>query len=279
MNATSSVNRIEARFTETRAAGRAALVTFIMAGDPDPDRAQNILNRLPAAGADIIELGMPFSDPMADGPVIQAAGQRALAGGMTLNRTLDMARAFRAHDTKTPLVLMGYYNPVYIYGTERFANDAVAAGVDGVIIVDLPPEEAPELGDHADKTGLKIIRLITPTTDDHRLGQILPGAGGFLYYVSITGITGAASANINDLAPRLQHLRTKTDLPLAVGFGIRTPEDAAAMGSIADAVVVGSALVDTVGKIGQGGKSADDVLKQVEGLAAALKSTPKARTA
>lgn len=264
------MNRIDARFSHIRNQDRSALVTFIMAGDPDKATAQTILQALPEAGADIIEIGMPFSDPMADGPVIQVAGQRALAGGMTLTQTLDMVASFRVHDAVTPIVLMGYYNPVYIFGAKRFVKEAVKAGIDGLIIVDLPPEEEHELGDHARAAGLHMIRLITPTTDDSRLGQILPGAGGFLYYVSITGITGAASANAHALAPRLAYLKTKTDLPIAVGFGIRTSEDVAAMGEIADAVVVGSSIVDTIGKISEGRKSIKDVIDQVRGLAGAL---------
>ncbi len=273
------MNRIDVCFAKLRTQGRPALVTFIMAGDPDKVTAQTLLNQLPAAGADIIEIGMPFSDPMADGPVIQAAAQRALAGSMTLTQTLAMVASFRMHDAHTPIVLMGYYNPVYIYGAERFVKDALKAGVDGVIIVDLPPEEEHELGDHAragdDGQTLNMIRLVTPTTDDHRLGQILPGAGGFLYYVSIAGITGAASANAETLAPRIKHLKTKTDLPIAVGFGIRTPEDVAAMGAIADAVVVGSAIVDTISQIPDGKKTVDDVIGQVRKLATALQPSLK----
>lgn len=268
------MNRIDARLSQIREQGRPALVTFTMAGDPDRATAQTILNSLPKAGADIIELGMPFSDPMADGPAIQAAAQRALAGGMTLTQTLEMVASFRTHDTLTPVVLMGYYNPVYIYGAERFIKDAAQSGVDGLIIVDLPPEEEVELGDHARAAGLNMIRLVTPTTDDDRLEKILPGAGGFLYYVSITGITGAASANAQALAPRIAHLKTKTDLPIGVGFGIRTPEDAAAMGKIADAVVVGSAIVENIAKIANSAQTIDDVTAQVRTLAQALSSSP-----
>ena len=264
------MNRINAKFFHIQKEDRAALVTFIMAGDPDRATAQTILDRLPEAGADIIEIGMPFSDPMADGPAIQYAAQRALAGGMTLTQTLAMVSAFRVHDTTTPIVLMGYYNPVYIFGTDRFVTEAIKSGVDGLIIVDLPPEEERELGDPARAAGLHMIRLITPTTNDDRLGQILPGAGGFLYYVSITGITGAASANANTLGPRLAHLKTKTNLPLAVGFGIRTADDVAAMGAIADAVVVGSSIVENIGKIASGEKNVDDVINQVRDLANAL---------
>ncbi|HEY0901320.1 MAG TPA: tryptophan synthase subunit alpha [Micavibrio sp.] len=267
-------NRIDVRLTQIRAQNRPALVTFTMAGDPDRATAQTILNGLPAAGADIIELGMPFSDPMADGPAIQAAAQRALAGNMTLAQTLAMVASFRAHDTHTPVVLMGYYNPVYIYGPERFIIEAIKAGIDGLIIVDLPPEEEAELGDHARVHGLNMIRLVTPTTDDARLGKILPGAGGFIYYVSITGITGAASANIEALAPRLTHLKTQTDLPIAIGFGIRTPHDAAAMGAVGDCVVVGSAIVENIGKIPDGKKTIDEIFAQVKELAAALAKKP-----
>ncbi len=267
------MNRIDARLSQIRQQGRPALVTFTMAGDPDRETAQAILDGLPKAGADIIELGMPFSDPMADGPAIQAAAQRALAGGMTLTQTLAMVASFRAHDTLTPVVLMGYYNPVYIYGTQRFIKDAHASGVDGLIIVDLPPEEEAELGDHARAANLNMIRLVTPTTDDNRLGKILPGAGGFLYYVSITGITGAASASAQALGPRIAHLKTKTDLPIGIGFGIRTPEDAAAMGAIADAVVVGSSIVENIAKIPEGQKTINDVTNQVSALAQALGKT------
>lgn len=271
------MNRIDQRLTTIRAQDRAALITFIMAGDPDRATAEDILKRLPGAGADIIEIGMPFSDPMADGPTIQMAGQRALAGGMTLAQTLDMVRSFRLHDPETPIVLMGYYNPVYIYGPSRFVTEALAAGVDGVIIVDLPPEEEAELGDPARAQGLHMIRLVTPTTDDHRLGKILPGAGGFLYYVSITGITGAAAANAAGLAPRLAQLKSQTTLPIAVGFGIRTPDDVAAMASVADAVVVGSAIVETISRIPSGQKTIADVITQIEELAVGLQ--PPARKA
>ncbi|QQG36260.1 MAG: tryptophan synthase subunit alpha [Micavibrio aeruginosavorus] len=271
------MNRIDQRFAKVRQEERAALVTFIMAGDPDKASAQDIMNGLPAAGADIIEIGMPFSDPMADGLTIQLAGQRALAGGMTLAQTLDMVKSFRVHDTQTPVVLMGYYNPVYIYGAERFVIEAVKSGVDGVIIVDLPPEEEAELGDHARAHNLNMIRLVTPTTDDNRLRKILPGAGGFLYYVSITGITGAAAANAQALTPRLKHLKTKTDLPLAVGFGIRTPDDVAALSEVSDAVVVGSAIVETIGKIGKGQAKISDVITQVTALASALRQPARKR--
>ena len=269
------MNRINAKFSHIKKEGRPALVTFIMAGDPDRATAQAILDRLPAAGADIIEIGMPFSDPMADGPAIQYAAQRALEGGMNLTQTLAMVSAFRVHDTTTPIVLMGYFNPVYIFGTHRFVTEALKAGIDGLIIVDLPPEEEHELGDPARAAGLHMIRLITPTTNDDRLGHILPGAGGFLYYVSITGITGAASANAAAIAPRIAHLKTKTDLPIAIGFGIRTPDDVAAMGRIADAVVVGSSIVENIGKIGSGKKTIDDVINQVRALSGALQPEQK----
>lgn len=269
-NQPAAPNRLDSRLQQIRTQGRPALVTFTMAGDPDRATAQTIMNGLPAAGADIIELGMPFSDPMADGPAIQAAAQRALAGNMTLAQTLSMVASFREHDAHTPVVLMGYYNPVYIYGTERFVKDAAQSGVDGLIIVDLPPEEEAELGDHARAHSLNMIRLVTPTTDDARLGKILPGAGGFIYYVSITGITGAASANVEALKPRIAHLKTKTDLPIAIGFGIRTPEDAAAMGAVGDCVVVGSSIVENIGQIPDGKKTIDEILGQVKTLAQAL---------
>lgn len=266
------MNRIDARFKSIRSQNRTALITFIMAGDPDRATAQTILNRLPEAGADLIEIGMPFSDPMADGPSIQAAGLRALNGGMTLVQTLEMVSDFRVTDSDTPIILMGYYNPVYIFGTERFVKMAVKSGVDGVIIVDLPPEEESELGDLARTAGLNMIRLVAPTTNEGRLGQILPGAGGFIYYVSIAGITGAASATVSDLAPKIATLKSRTDLPVAIGFGIRTPDDAAAMGTLADAVVVGSTIVDTIAKIPTREKTVDDVLNQVRQLSTALTS-------
>jgi tryptophan synthase alpha chain len=238
--------RIGRRFAALKAAGRAGLVTFITSGDPDPETSLALLQGLPKAGADIIELGMPFTDPMADGPAIQAAGLRALKGGETLARTLASVRRFRAGDADTPLVLMGYYNPVYQYGVERFAADAKAAGVDGLIIVDLPPEEAPELADPARAAGLDLIRLTAPTSDDARLPVILQGSSGFIYHVSVTGITGTRSAAVGDINQAVTRIRRHTKLPVAVGFGIKTPEQAADVARLADAAVVGSALVATI---------------------------------
>ena len=237
--------RIENRFAKVRAEHRAALVTFVMGGDPDPESSMNLLNALPEAGADIIELGIPFSDPMADGPVIQAAGLRALAAGQTLIKTLALVTRFRQTDTETPIILMGYFNPIYIYGTEKFVSDAVAAGVDGLIVVDLPPEED-ELRKPAAAAGLDFIFLATPTSDAARLPRIVEHASGFLYYVSVTGITGTRSAASADVATALKRLRSFTKLPIAVGFGIKTPENAAEVAKVADAVVVGSALVEKV---------------------------------
>jgi len=235
--------RIERRFAATRAEGRGGLVTFITAGDPDYDTSLDLLKALPGAGADIIELGMPFSDPMADGPSIQLAGQRALKGGQDMKRTLAMAADFRASDGETPLVLMGYYNPIYIYGVDAFVADAVAAGVDGIILVDLPPEEDDELRPQAEAAGLSFVRLATPTSDEHRLETVLNAASGFIYYVSITGITGTASASQDAIERAVALLRSHTQLPLAVGFGIKTPEQAADVASVADGAVVGSAIV------------------------------------
>jgi len=252
--------RIQAKFAALKAEGRAGLVTYIMAGDPDRAKSQAILDGLPAAGADIIELGMPFSDPMADGPTIEAAGHRALAGGQTLQVTLDMLARFRETDAETPVVLMGYYNPIHSRGVERFAADAAAAGADGLIIVDLPPEEAPELTGPLNAHGLHLIMLTAPTTDAVRLPAVLAHAGGFLYYVSITGITGTRSADGTQVAEAVARLRGQTDLPIAVGFGIRTPEQAAAIARTADAAVVGSALVERIAK-------GEDALAYVSALA------------
>jgi len=240
------MSRIEKRFQTLKAEGRAALVTFITAGDPDAATCQSILDRLPAAGADLIELGMPFTDPMADGPSIQLAAQRALAAGASLASTLEMVAAFRKSDNDTPIVLMGYYNPIHTWGAERFATDAARAGVDGMIIVDLPPEEAGELVPHLRAAGIDFIVLTTPTTDDVRLPAVLANASGFVYYVSIAGITGTASATESAIEEALGRIRRHTTLPVCVGFGIRTPAQAAGVARLADGAVVGSAIVQTI---------------------------------
>ncbi len=237
------MTRIDARFAALKQESRAGLVTFTMAGDPDQATALAILKSLPKAGADVIELGMPFSDPMSDGPTIQAAGQRALKQGQTLAKTLDMVRAFRTTDDATPLVLMGYYNPIYVYGVDRFLADAKAAGVDGLIIVDLPPEEDEELCLPAIRAGLNFIRLATPTTNNKRLPAVLANSSGFVYYVSITGITGMAAPDPAKVARAVARIKRHTAVPVAVGFGVRTAADAASIARGADAVVVGSALV------------------------------------
>src|SRR6476646_2108310 len=238
--------RIERRFAALKDEGRAALVTFTMAGDPDYDTSLAIAKALPKAGADIIELGMPFTDPMADGPAIQAAGLRALKSGQRMTKTLAMVREFRKEDSETPIVLMGYYNPIFIYGSDRFLSDAKAAGVDGLIVVDLPPEEDDELCLPALKAGLNFIRLATPTPDDKRLPAVLANTSGFVYYVSITGITGAAAPDPGKVAAAVARIKRHTKLPVAVGFGVRTAEQAAGIASGADGVVVGSALVNAL---------------------------------
>lgn len=248
------MTRIDAKFAELSAAGKKAFVSYVMAGDPDYDTSLEIVRGLPAAGVDIIELGLPFTDPMADGPTIQLAGQRALAAGMTLQKTLDLAAAFREQDDTTPIVLMGYYNPIYSRGVEKFLNDAKAAGIDGLIVVDLPPEEDSELCIPAQAAGLNFIRLATPTTDDARLPRVLQNTSGFVYYVSITGITGAAEASAGDVSPEVARIKSSTDLPVIVGFGINTPEKSRAIASVADGAVVGSAIV---AKIGAGDCPAD----------------------
>jgi tryptophan synthase alpha chain len=238
-----AVTRITRRFAALRAEGRAGLVTYLTAGDPDLDTSARLFAGLGAAGADLIEIGMPFSDPMADGPAIQEAGQRALKQGMTLRGTLELVRMLRRADEATPIVLMGYYNPIYHYGAEAFAHDAAGAGVDGVIVVDLPPEEDAELTFPARAAGLDVIRLATPTSDEKRLPLIVEHASGFIYYVAIAGITGTRSADAADVAAAVTRLRQFTPLPIAVGFGIRTPEQAAAVARAADAAVVGTSLV------------------------------------
>lgn len=261
------MNRIEKTFTKLKKQERAALVTFITAGDPDRETSQGLLNALAEAGADIIELGMPFTDPMADGPVIQAASLRALKAGASMKQTLSMVRELRKTNSNTPLILMGYYNPVMAYGVEPFIKDAAKAGVDGLIIVDLPPEESREMQEAAQREGLDFIRLITPTTDEARLKVLLENSSGFLYYVSITGVTGTARANLKTLKPHIETIKTHTDLPIAIGFGIKTPDDAAQMAEIGgDAVVVGSSLVHTLSAQG-----ADACLAQIKALAGALK--------
>ena len=238
--------RIDRRFAQLKTEGRAALVTFLTAGDPDAETSLALLRAIPAAGADVVELGMPFTDPMADGPAIQMSSQRALKAGQTLKKTLAMVRAFRQADDATPLVLMGYYNPIYIYGVDRFLRDAKSAGVDGLIVVDLPPEEDEELCLPALKAGMNFIRLATPTTDDKRLPAVLANTSGFVYYVSITGITGAAMADPAKVTAAVARIKRHTKLPVAVGFGVRTAEQAAVIAAGADGVVVGSALVNAL---------------------------------
>ncbi len=256
--------RIEGRFQALKAAGRAGLVTITTAGDPDYETAREILFGLPEAGADIIELGMAFTDPMADGPAIQVAGQRALKAGITLKKTLALVESFRARDRETPIILMGYYNPIYSYGIEAFLSDAGAAGVDGFIIVDLPSEEDEEFCLPALAAGFSFIRMATPTTDDQRLPAVLANASGFVYYVSYTGITGAQAANDRAVAEAVARLRSHTELPISVGFGIRTPEQAAAIARVADAAVVGTAIIDEVAaSLGPAGEAGPDTVARV----------------
>jgi tryptophan synthase alpha chain len=266
-----SATRIDRRFAALKHEGRAALVTFVMAGDPDHDTSLGIVAALPAAGADLIELGMPFTDPMADGPAIQAAGLRALKAGQTMQRTLRLVREFRRGDEATPVVLMGYYNPIYVYGVERFLTDAKSAGVDGLIVVDLPPEEDAELCLPALKAGFNFIRLATPTTDDRRLPVVLAHTSGFVYYVSITGITGSAAPDTAKVAAAVERIKRHTDLPVCVGFGVRTAEQARAIAAGADGVVVGSALVEAVRKsLGANGEATAGTVAAVAGLVRAL---------
>ena len=238
--------RIDTRFADLKREGRAASVTFVMCGDPDLETSLAIIKALPSAGADVIEIGMPFTDPMADGPSIQAAGLRALKAGMTLKKTLGVVRRFREGDNATPIILMGYYNPIYIYGVDKFLNDAKVAGVDGLILVDMPPEEDDELCIPALKAGLNFIRLATPTTDDKRLPAVLANTSGFVYYVSINGITGSASADSAKVSQAVSRIKRHTKLPVCVGFGIRTAETARTIATLADGVVVGTALVDAI---------------------------------
>lgn len=278
MNATPDSGRFSRRFAALNAEGRGGLVTFITAGDPDYETSRRIVLGLPEAGADVIELGMPFSDPMADGPAIQAASLRALATGMKLARVLQMVREFRATDDDTPIVLMGYYNPIYSYGVDKFLAEARESGVDGLIIVDLPPEEDQELCLPALKAGLNFIRLATPTTDDQRLPTVLSNTSGFVYYVSVMGITGTTSASDDAVKTAVERLRRHTDLPIGVGFGIKTPENARAVATVADAAVVGSAIVDRIaGGLDDDGKPradlVDGVLDYVRELAAGVRGS------
>ena len=257
------MTRIDDTFARLRAQGRKAFVAYMMGGDPDADVSLQVMRGLPGAGVDIIELGMPFTDPMADGPTIQRAGQRALDGGMTMDQVLDMVRAFRAGDALTPIVLMGYYNPIYARGVDRFLVEAQEAGIDGLIVVDLPPEEDSELCIPAQAAGLNFIRLATPTTDERRLPKVLQNTSGFVYYVSITGITGAAVAQAADVGPEVARIKAATDLPVIVGFGITTPEAAQSIASVADGAVVGSAIVKLIGE----GKPVAEILAFVAALA------------
>jgi tryptophan synthase alpha chain len=274
------MSRIDQRFAALKAEGRAALVTFVMAGDPDAAVSLELVKALPAAGADLIEIGMPFSDPMADGPAIQAAGLRALHAGMTLKGVLGLVADFRKTDDATPIILMGYYNPIYVYGVERFLADARAAGADGMIVVDLPPEEDSELCLPALKAGLSFIRLATPTTDDARLPAVLANTSGFVYYVSITGITGAGRPDYSHVADAVTRIKDHTSLPVAVGFGVKDAEAAATIAAHADGVVVGSALIDALAKTldaqGRGGPAAVDAVVGLVGrLSAGVKSAAK----
>jgi tryptophan synthase alpha chain len=263
--------RIDARFAELKREGRAAFITFLMAGDPDIDTSLAIIKALPKAGADVIEIGMPFTDPMADGPAIQAAGLRALKAGMTLKKTLALVRDFRVDDDATPIVLMGYYNPIYIYGVEKFIADAKICGVDGLILVDLPAEEDDELCVPALAAGLNFIRLATPTTDDKRLPAVLANTSGFVYYVSITGITGSAAADIAAVTEAVARIKRHTGLPVCVGFGIRTPEAARAVAENADGAVVGTALVDALrGSLDAEGRATAKTVGAVADLVASL---------
>jgi len=266
-----TTTRIDARFAALKREGRAALVTFVTAGDPDPATSGKILQALPRSGADMVELGMPFTDPMADGPAIQASSQRALKAGQTLAGTLAMVRDFRRSDDATPIVLMGYYNPIYIYGVARFLADARTAGVDGLIVVDLPPEEDDELCLPALNAGFNFIRLATPTTDDRRLPAVLANTSGFVYYVSITGITGMAAPDTDKVAAAVARIKRHTSLPIAVGFGVRTAQHAGAIAAVADGVVIGSALVEAVRQsLDKDMKATDTTVRSVSDLVASL---------
>ncbi|MBD0413717.1 tryptophan synthase subunit alpha [Oryzicola mucosus] len=269
--------RIDRRMAKLKAEGRPALITYFMGGDPDYDTSLDIMKALPKAGSDIIELGMPFSDPMADGPAIQAAGLRALKNGQTLAKTLKMAQDFRVHDDETPIVMMGYYNPIYIYGVDRFLADAKASGIDGLIVVDLPPEMDEELCIPAVKAGINFIRLATPTTDDQRLPKVLENTSGFVYYVSMTGITGSALADTTKVDAAVKRIKSHTDLPVCVGFGVKTAEQARSIGAYADGVVVGTAIVNAIANvIGPQGRMtanpADAVATLVTGLSQGVRT-------
>jgi len=267
-----TTTRIDRRFAALKAEGRGGLVTFLTAGDPDYETSLEIVKGLPEAGVDLIELGMPFTDPMADGPAIQAAGQRALAAGHTMKKTLQMVRSFREQDDETPIILMGYFNPIFVYGVETFVTDAKDAGVDGLIIVDLPPEEDEELCLPALKAGLNFIRLATPTTDSARLPKVLQNTSGFVYYVSMTGVTGTKSADEDAVSKAVARIKQHTDLPIAVGFGIKTPQAAAKVSKTAEAAVVGSAIVDVVaGNLGSS-KLTERVLAFVKSLGDGVRS-------
>ena len=257
------MTRIDDTFARLKSENKKAFVAYVMAGDPNYDTSLDLVKGLPGAGVDIIELGLPFTDPMADGPTIQLAGQRALEAGMTLEKTLQMARDFRATDATTPIVLMGYYNPIYSRGVDKFLVDAKEAGIDGLIVVDLPPEEDDELCIPAQQAGLNFIRLATPTTDDKRLPKVMQNTSGFVYYVSITGITGAAAAQATDVAPEVARIKAASNLPVIVGFGVRTPETAKDIASVADGTVVGSAIIAEMAS----GKSVAEVLAFVKSLA------------
>lgn len=263
------MSRITTCFDTLKSQGRKALITYVTAGDPDIESSRKVLLSLPKSGANIVELGMPFSDPMADGPAIQAASQRAIAAGSSLKVVLELAREFRSENPDTPLVLMGYFNPIYHYGVEKFTQDASNAGVDGLLIVDLPPEEYADIEDFLKDKDLDLIRLVTPTTDENRLQVVLNGAGGFLYYVSITGVTGTKQASPDDIREHIQSIKKQTNLPVSIGFGVRTPDDVRTMAAIADGVVVGSAIVDNVAKLNDS-ITVEDIEQQVGALAAAL---------
>jgi tryptophan synthase alpha chain len=266
-------DRIQKRFAELKTEGRAGLVTFLIAGDPDFETSLKIIEGLPAAGADIIEFGMPFTDPMADGPAIQAAGLRSLHAGHNMKKTLKLVKAFRVKDKTTPIVLMGYYNPIYVYGVDKFLVDVKAAGVDGLIVVDLPPEEDDELCIPAMKAGVNFIRLATPTTDDRRAPAVFKNTSGFVYYVSVLGITGTKAPDLKSVAANVNRLRNHTDLPIAVGFGVKTAEQARSIAKSADAVVVGSALVSAVkDSLTKAGKPTSKTAKAVHSLVASIAS-------